>query len=436
MGNSTEPMNREPNPAVVRLFENLTADEIAQWLPENPAVRIPIIGPIIRIIADTEDDDYDLSKHEVIQKLRAIADGSALPSDNPNRDRTRIDRGPETMHAARLFCRDEEVAYRRPLPFGIQVTEHDLDVYWTEFRREYWNEHRAEIAKNYGLEKGNLFLDAFNDPRISVEQLQSFRSLPTFDQLASTLPSILPQIRENKRFSALYIASGFHIAPIATAMKLIDAGDIEGAEFTFTEINEGSFYNLHYILRALVEHNIFIEITAGGWITFADEGKERLISLNYKGKPIRINFALNRSGEKYFRPEYLKEANLVILHDPGNSEFEDSVDLLAEILLLRRDGSFPENQTIIMEGSARNTYIGPAKNPFPATMKQHEISGPYGHCSGEDGVGEIDTCAYNSARVFLLNDPALLEFTAPYNSVAGMSRVIYKPPMRRVYRVK
>jgi hypothetical protein len=182
-----------------------------------------------------------------------------------------------------------------------------------------------------------------------------------------------------------------------------------------------------------VDDGIFESQQIGMWRVFkGEDGKERDVVVIYKGHPITITFALNRSGAKYYRPEYLQNTDLIVIHDPGGY-FEGSAELLADILMDLRNVEAEKNRVVIMEGMANDTLGGPDRNPFPQDMVQYEIKGPYGHYEVFDWVGEVGKSSYNSARVFLLNDPALQKFAAAYSTVEELAGAIYKAPPKKGY---
>ncbi|OGQ48761.1 MAG: hypothetical protein A3I09_00570 [Deltaproteobacteria bacterium RIFCSPLOWO2_02_FULL_47_10] len=398
---------RPLNADVVKRLENLTINDLEGLISVGIGESIPILGPLFKLIGGEKP-----SRKEVLRWLKMIISGG---------DPTRLDPGGETQRAALLFAKSGRCK--------IDIQSGDI----VKYLRDHWDKKRDEIAKSYGLEEGHVFSAVFETLR--VETLATFRGLTSFSSLPALLPQLLPRLAATRRLNILYPGSAFHAAPLITAMKLIDSGIIDEAEFTYTEKERSYLSDLEYITRVCMEKGIFEQVVLDPfWKKFDDGGEERTLIITYKGHPIRIIFALNRSGEKYYRDDYFKRADLVIIHDPGHGFFEESVSLLSEMILQKTIESPQKDQVVIMEGVSNDSNYGPSNNPFPETMRQYEVGGPYGHCNGYNGVGEIKECKYSTARVFLMNDSALLEFVVG-RKLDDVSASIYTPPPR-VYMVK
>ncbi|MFO1518728.1 MAG: hypothetical protein U1F57_03545 [bacterium] len=345
-------------------------------------------------------------------------------------DPKRVDPGIETVMVAALFNSSVKGSYPNLLPFRIRITTEDIDLYSVETNRGVWRKKREEIKSGFQLSKVNHPFAQVVDA-VEVERMDRFRGLPAFDRLADVVSNQLPRVKTSRDLKVLYPGGGSHVAPLMTALKLIDQGHIDQATFTYTELEKTHYGVLDVILSYGVSKGVFDKITAEKWAEFPGEGAERSLEISYKGRPVRILFAVKRSGENYYRDEYLKAADLVILHDPGIGYLSDSFDLLADILLKNKTLALPQNQLLVMEGERKTK--ADEKIAFPSGMAQQTLPGPYGHCRGVDWVGEVNECDYESARVFLLNDPALRAMSAKYTDRIKLSGALYEDLEPRVY---
>lgn len=168
-----------------------------------------------------------------------------------------------------------------------------------------------------------------------------FRGLPAFDVLATVLVQKIPDIAARRELQVLYPGSGSHVAPLIAAMRLIDQGVIDRARFTFTEIKDYSD-RIGMLLAEGKEQGLFDDVKVSEPIPHILSGSEQTFEITYRGKKIEIVFALNRSGEKYYRREFLKGADLVVIHDPGDGGFlADSYGLFAHMLRQKAPNLIP-----------------------------------------------------------------------------------------------
>lgn len=408
-----------PDPSRVKRFEGMRVDDLVEEISVRPIEYIPIIYPLYREFTELLSGRRYITRDALLANIKHLAAGG---------DPEQVDPGLETVLVAGLFSSGGN-RYPSVRPFGSIITREDIDAYHYQYNYDYWEARRGDvIAKNYGLREGDPFYNILI--RACVKYAPSFRGIPSFAALSGVLPDILPHVRETKRLSVLYPGAGFHVAPLVTAMQLIDRGVIDEARFTYTEIDESDHDYLTKILRLSAENGIFDSLSIGQWVDFGANGREQGFVAIYKGRPIRIVFALNRSGEAYYRDEYLEDTDLVVIHDPKSGPFEGSTELLAKILLTKAGRFAGKEQAVIIEGKIEASY-DTVENSFPAWMRQWELPGPYGHCDGPDGVGEVEKCAYETARVFRLDDPLLMELTSRhYGDYIGLSREFYKPPPR------
>lgn len=318
------------------------------------------------------------------------------------------------------------------LPYGIKITDRDIDSYEAEFNRETWEGKREKIKETF------KFSSVPNPPfhkwinAVPVQYLSRFRGLPAFNKLSDTVvrEGALDPTRE---LNVLYPGSGSHVAPLITAMNLIDKGKIRGARFTYTEIKERPFDHLRYLLDMALDNGVFDEVAYHSPLPlqFKDGGTEQVIELTYKGRQIQIVFALNCSGDEYYRPEYLNRADVVVIHDIDFKGRQlKAFELLAKMLLHKREKFRQKRQLVIMDGEANKAsepgWFGVVKLD-QLGVAQEFVPGPYGHCSGYKGIGEMDECYYSSARVFRMDEHILMDLAAEIPAVEPLTYKLYMP---------
>lgn len=382
--------NRKPRPDRVEALEGLTLEDLDRgWFP--------------RVYNRTE---------ALVQLAQLIKGG----------DPKRIDPGDETIRFARLFTPGGGIFPMGPFP----IYQEDIEAYEKQFiekQRSHPTEIKIQAEKNFGLNKlGHPLVDLMK--QMDPNYAKDFRGLPAFIKLASVWKEQIG----GRNLNALYPGSGSHFAPLAVAMELIQKDEIDRADFTFTEIKDYST-DLERILMKGLELGIFDRVTIDKWKDFSSgapnskegTGSEKSIQITYRGKEINIRYALKRSGESYYRKEYLKEANLVVFHDID--PWGDSFDILASMLIDRRDPEITDKkQLLIMEGKP---IRGDYQVQFPKEMKQEELEGPYGHCYGNRNYPESGECVIKTARVFLLNDPALKQLADRYSEPSQLSSALH-----------
>lgn len=363
-----------PDATKVQALENLTLEDFERNLFDRPG------------------------KQEALRELAQIISGG-----NPKL----VDPGAETKHVATLLGRNS-LSYPHLLPFN-RITI--IDIF------HYGREHNKKELENREKIKQGFQISSIQHPFVKIvdhmpiSQIDEFRGLPAFQDLAKVLLEKIPEVKTSRNLQVLYPGSGSHVAPLFTAIKLIDQGIIDQATYTYTELEGAKLGDLAKVLQYGATLNIFDRLTLNKGVDFPDGGSESVIEILYKGKPIRIIYALNRSGKDYYRREYFERADLIILHDPGRGDVISSFSLLADFLLNKKASPFSQkNQLVIMEGipDKSDPKAPPgAVSTFPKAMGQTSIPGPYGHCFPLFDLGEIGKCNSNFARVFLFNDPAL-----------------------------
>lgn len=391
-----ERIQREPDAARVEAMEGLRLSDFERTLPDLPGRQV------------------------VLETLNMIIAGRDVGFVDNAGDATRLDPLWETLRAARLFLSDvNEISY--PHLWPLRITEKDLKTYQKEAQIRYWDKHRDKIKSEFNLDQVNHpFVTIFD--KLPVVDLPSFRGLSSYYQLADKILSLLPALSQSQKLHVLYPASGFHVAPLMTALRLMDNGVIHEAAFIYTEIDPQNFGWLVDVLR-LGLGDVFDRVAVEKKVEFSGEGSEQTIVLSYRGQPIRVVFALNRSGANYYRSDYLGWADLVVLHDPGNGAMKDSFDLLAKVLLDKQTVDSLKPQVMIMEGKRKGCPED--QFGFPPTLPQLFLPGPYGHCAGAMSVAEIEFCDFETSRAFPLHNSDLLSLAGRYSTSEDLSEILF-----------
>lgn len=387
--------DNEPNPGLLRQFEGWSLREFQGFLINRP-----------------DRKDIQLSREVAFFYLEMAMKADLYGAED------KLDAGDEVYQAGAIL-----MSFPALMPFGLKVRDIDRDAYLRGANQRLWQQKTDQIRSQYRIDQVPHagFRQWYEDTFIGSKM--AFRGLPVFFNMTAPLLKLVPEIQRNKHLEILYPGGGAHVAPLVTACRLIDSGEIRSAQITFTEIDGKYADHLQSDLAQGVKSGTFEKMSMEKTKTFS-EGSEHNFEVTYRGLPIHIRFALKRSGEKYYRPEYLENAHLVIIHDPANSDPKDSYRLLADILLTRRASQ--KNQAIVMEGRARDFWkwrVGGIT--LPKDLPQWELSGPYGHCMGDTGVGEIDYCAYETAKLFSLSDKAWNAVIAPQDTVSSLLPKLY-----------
>lgn len=388
---------RDPDPERLRAFEGLSLSDFERALPYRPG------------------------RKEVLEKLKYIIAGTSIHFDDNDGDFSKLDPVWETLRASRLFLSDAKGAY--PHLWPLRITEQDYDAYRHAAQIRYWEKNRPKIKETFQLGLVKHPLVELCD-ELPILQLTTLKGLPSFDRLAKEILPMVPRIAQSKKLNVLYPGSGFHVAPLITALRLMDEGIIHEATYIYTEIKPEHFVTLAGILNRGIG-NIFDRLAVEKNRVFQDEGFEQTILLHYKGHPIRLVFALNRSGKDWYRKEYLREADLIVIHDPSNGSFTSSFNLLAQILFDKRSLVPEKPQVVIMEGT--RSHRPDDQFGFPSSMPQVLLPGTYGHCGGHFSVAEIEFCNFDSARAFPLHDPTLLSLAARHATAQKLSWTLFSP---------
>lgn len=345
-----------------------------------------------------------------------------------------IDRGTEAQNLAEELQAANHFLWKGKSPLFFKIRSKDIQLYKQQEEVEAWKARGDESFNELGIGKVNHPL-AQVARDLGVTHFHNFRSLPAFDRLAQTIANELPAVKISRHLEVLYPASGFHIAPLLTAFRLMDQNLIDTASYTYTEIDKSAFGELCSYAEVLVNKGVcdsFSLKTPKIFGPYGSEGKEYKLELVYKGKTICFTLALNRSGREYYRGEYLPQADIVVIHDPGNNSLKLSYELLSQMLFekSRGDDVFKAKpQLVIMEGEQDPGYFAPSidrKATPPAGTSFIPLLGPYGHCDGVPVLGEITGCEFQSAFVYKLHDPALMAEAEKSDSATSLAGKIYQ----------
>ena len=141
---------------------------------------------------------------------------------------------------------------------------------------------------------------------------------------------------------------------------------------------------------------------------------------------------LNGRGKDYFRPEYLEQADVVVIHDPGSDgDIQHSFDLLSQVLMAKKTAGIQKGQLVVMEKTTPydgNGFSGGSL--LPKEMWNRELTGPFGHCGGYKGVGEVEGCHFKTAQLIDLNDLSLQTLVQAAPNAAALSFKLFRPEMR------
>jgi len=195
------------------------------------------------------------------------------------------------------------------------------------------------------------------DPEARMTLLEGLHSSAEFAGLAKYVDTTT---KEKGLMRFLYPGSGSHIAPFYMAAKLFDKGEIESADFTFTDIDECKQMELEQNLSNLPRvdpHFIFhsdktqFNLDRGG-----GDGVEISYYLEYKGHPIQLRFCLNRSGNAFYGGADFTSSDVFIIHDVGGYGVQDTLDLLSEYFESQFVSNTSAPSTIILEDLTRAAY--------------------------------------------------------------------------------
>lgn len=286
------------------------------------------------------------------------------------------------------------------------ITDRDINQYFAESMESRLEKIRSDILA------GLHFADVHHPlarliEAIPIGEFHSWRGLPAFDALASHTGTLLDDTHK-RDITFLYPAAGRHYPYLLTAMKLIDRERVDRVHVIATELDvDGADYTNDFV--GLYKSGILDRMVTLPKKSFADGGTEQKFVLGYKGKQIDITLALKRSGEAYFRDDYLKQADVMIIHDCADGgEMADSYKLLSEMIVARRRVASDKKQLVLMEGyDPQSVSLETASGKPLLGFEPPVLPGPYGHCSGVNGLGEFQWCDHSTAHAIRLDDSRL-----------------------------
>lgn len=368
-------IEREGQSWRVRVFEGLDRDGIAELMGANSYRR----------------------GEDVLQAYASMV-------SNP----TKIDHPYEVIEAAYAFLTDDNHP-NQSSPFRHllthRITPTDIAAYCKETNRRLWAPHARTYAQELGLTRVAHPMGRFV-ARLPTSGLHHVRSLLAFQTLAQRVAEQMPTVTASRRFTVLYPGAGTHIAPLITAMQLMDEDKIDTAYFTYTDIKP-QWKALFAIFQDLFHAGILERVALSPEKRVGEDCSEWIFHLRYKGKTITLTEAVQCSGERYYREADLQRADLVVIHDPGPGSFlYSSYAQLAQVLYDREQLRNYRSQLAVIEVAVpERAALDGKPNLGVAPLI---LPGPYGHCHGVDGLGEFKGCKFVGTTL-QLDHPALHE---------------------------
>lgn len=354
-------IGREGQSWRVRVFEGLDRDGIAELMEANPYRR---------------GEDV----------LRAYASMMMDP--------TKIDHPYEVMEAAYAFLTNDNRP-NQSSPFRHllthRITPTDIDAYCQETNRQLWAPYARTYAQELGLTQVKHPMGRFVT-RLPTSGLHHMRSLLAFQTLAQRVAEQMTNVTTSRRLTVLYPGAGTHIAPLITAMQLMDENKIDTAYFTYTNI-ESQWKVLFAIFQDLFHAGILERVALSPEKRIGESCSEWIFHLRYKGKTITLTEAVRCSGERYYREADLQRADIVVIHDPGPGSFlYSSYAQLAQVLRDRERFQDRRPQLAVIEVAVPERAALDGKPNLG--VEPLILPGPYGHCHSVDGLGEFKGCKF------------------------------------------
>ncbi len=347
-------------------FEGLTVKELASRLPQTIPQRL---------------------RQFVLTKVAQIVSSDTAAGTNSKR----IDPWGEAMQVAALVQSHLNRYLNKP------IQKYDNPVYVQELRFGRLEAKRNKILANFSMPSTkHPVLNVLR--RLPIRYIDSLRGIRVFYNAATTIEKKHPDLIKDRKLTVLYPASGSHLAPLMTAIRLIDRNKIDSGEFTYTDIDKQHISKIERQLMFLLKNRVITNYTVHSAKIFGNNGTEHRYEFQYKGKKVSIVLALNRSGKSYWRPEYARGADLVILHDTEGKNAE----LIKQLSKEKSSHRAASPQVILTEG--RESASKQVKKP--SQSHYIEIQGQYGHCDGffttaaPRGGVEFSRCAYTSGLLF------------------------------------
>jgi len=292
--------------------------------------------------------------------------------------------------------------------------------------------------KSAGSEAGRMFVpvSTFLDELWKHTHDPRIRSSEATLALTEKMLEFRPRFLHKRSVSVLYPGSGSHITPLDIAHLLIDRGLIDRAEFIFTEIEPTYCSELETILTLLVSKGYYtsfskktVELEAG------QQGSETILSIVRQDKVIQLIFALNRSGQSYFRPEYLDRADIFYLHDLGAHFPEILPDIVRgfqntsldrQLFLMGENLYDPEIDLTLLPQSRQETYPKLAGALIELFGQVRQVSYGYGHRGNWATHNEQGPYFYKSGMLVLF-DPTVLGQLKQVTVSTGSRTFSYDP---------
>lgn len=421
------PPDRAADPSRVSRFEGMTIRDLTAWFAaDNPQAL-----------------DKNL-KWKLGNALREHFRFWKRDATERGGDPARVDPGTEALFVAQRFMPSAETSYaaaarQRPKAFpsfyaeslpAQQVRAVDAKMYLTN----YWETRRAEYTQYYMRDRIPHPFDQLLDA-LPLRQVDDLRSVQAFYALADIVAQQLPAAIQARNLEMLYPASGSHIAPLVTAMRLVEQGKVDTVRITETEIDPFAFFHLVRNLQVGTQLEIdgqplFEKVDVLPLQRFTgEEGWERGIVVTYRGHPITIRFAFQRSGKKYYRAEDFAKADVVVLHDPFTGASGEL--LLYELLVDKANAQATaavKPQLAIVEGDPSVAWDASRIQHLPARPHIHTLPGPYGHCYLDHFIyTERGACFYKTAYVVPLHDAPSLALARRAGTPELLHTALKKP---------
>ncbi|NQU16890.1 MAG: hypothetical protein HQ564_02395 [Candidatus Saganbacteria bacterium] len=183
-----------------------------------------------------------------------------------------------------------------------------------------------------------------------------FRSHAAYWEAAETkMVTDLLARKKTRNLQMLYPAGASHVGPLDFFHRLIQQNKIDSATVVFTEISKSELDNLKLVLQNLEKRGVYsgLSIATEKFPEISGGSSETIFKFEYRGKPIKLIFALRMSGKKYYHEKYLANSDILVIHDPLNGQLIDSVNILniylQSLVANQKTGDSP---IIIMENLA------------------------------------------------------------------------------------
>lgn len=436
-------------------FQGKTAAEIVEMIPPTRQEdRVEILEKLRYVIAGNESGFYDLSKrlssrekqakaspvavkklsfffggelethfygrakYDHYQKLnRAVLQFRPTPGVDLKeweRQRSRL-----SAEADRAEAQLKEKGNLNQKGCNPDIDHNYFSIYESESRFASSAKERGKILRELDVDRiHHLMLDAMK--RLPIRYFDTLKGAAVFYRFADSFnreDSQYASLIKDGKLRIIEPAAGNVLSPLVLIARLMDKQQIQAAELTFTEINPDFIGAIDFQLRFLKSEGVITDYQlAPPKEFFTPEGKsdgiEYYFSFKYKGKEVKLTYALGRSGEDLWRKDQVEKGGLVAFLDLSSDSLGGYSKLFNK---LKADRNPDAPLYLVTEGrrSKRSHTLGPVAGRLeylPSTSYQ-EIKGPYGHC--EQGgkllystlIGNIireveyQQCSYSSAMV-------------------------------------